>query len=340
MRQPFTALIQYIKRSPVLKLALKIGLTLGALWLVFKEIDFSQLDRIFDRQDVTILYIPLLLLTVQMVISAIRWQAILHLLGKAHAKVFHIGRALRIYYIGMFFNCCLPGGTVGGDAIRIWLTKSQNIPLSLSVHSVIIDRIVALAALGLMVLMALPVLGHMRGFNGFMLIVPIVLLLMVVLWLLFNAERFLKRYSDRHVVHQLIYFLTNVRSLLASPKICLLVLSYAVIGHVLFCISQSFIALSLDIELGWRNSLVLIPPVILIATLPISIGGWGVRELAMIAMLGMIGIGQEEALIISLEAGLMQMATGLPGGLLWLIHRRDHKNQPVPDKAMTGESSS
>jgi len=69
--------------------------------------------------------------------------------------------------------------------------------------------------------------------------------------------------------------------------------------------------------------LTLAPPVLLLATLPVSFGGWGVREAALIGLLAPFGIAADQALGISIALGLLVMAAGLPGGVLWLMPRRE-----------------
>ena len=63
------------------------------------------------------------------------------------------------------------------------------------------------------------------------------------------------------------------------------------------------------------------PLVVLIMTIPISIGGWGVRETAMVALFGLIGVSNEGALVLSVLIGLVGMVSALPGGLIWLLSR-------------------
>ncbi|KAF0137780.1 MAG: hypothetical protein FD153_1608 [Rhodospirillaceae bacterium] len=68
--------------------------------------------------------------------------------------------------------------------------------------------------------------------------------------------------------------------------------------------------------------MVLVPPVLLIMTLPISIAGWGVREQAMITAFGLVGVSEESALALSILSGLTILAGGLPGGVVWLVETR------------------
>jgi len=60
------------------------------------------------------------------------------------------------------------------------------------------------------------------------------------------------------------------------------------------------------------------PPVAIFQLLPVSLGGWGVREAALVIFLGALGIPGETALAASLCIGLSQILVGLPGGLIWL----------------------
>lgn len=69
----------------------------------------------------------------------------------------------------------------------------------------------------------------------------------------------------------------------------------------------------------------------LLSMVPISLGGWGVREAAMVWLFGAVGIHSQEAVSISILFGLATTAAGLPGGLLWLLDRRsDSASSPLP----------
>jgi len=52
---------------------------------------------------------------------------------------------------------------------------------------------------------------------------------------------------------------------------------------------------------------------------PISVGGWGVREGAMVTALGLVNIAPSVALAVSIQFGLIMLVVGLPGGVLALF---------------------
>ena len=92
--------------------------------------------------------------------------------------------------------------------------------------------------------------------------------------------------------------------------------------HLLDIIKAYAAAVGLGTSLTFLESVLLLPPVILGAVLPVSIAGWGVREAAMVVALGQVGIAPVDALAISLAVGLSQIGIGVPGGLLWLVAGR------------------
>jgi len=57
-----------------------------------------------------------------------------------------------------------------------------------------------------------------------------------------------------------------------------------------------------------------------IALVPISIGGWGLRELAVVSLLGGHGASSEKALIFSVCFGLVLIVGSLPGALVWMSY--------------------
>ena len=57
-----------------------------------------------------------------------------------------------------------------------------------------------------------------------------------------------------------------------------------------------------------------------VALVPISISGWGLRELAVISLLANHGIAPERALLFSVCFGLVLALGSLPGAFAWLFY--------------------
>src|SRR5205085_12127135 len=55
-----------------------------------------------------------------------------------------------------------------------------------------------------------------------------------------------------------------------------------------------------------------------VALVPFTVGGWGLRELAMVSLFGNHGLTPERALVFSMYFGLSSILASLPGALAWL----------------------
>jgi uncharacterized membrane protein YbhN (UPF0104 family) len=87
-----------------------------------------------------------------------------------------------------------------------------------------------------------------------------------------------------------------------------------------FIIAACYVlAIGLEVQLSVLDAFVLVPLVIFSSATPISVGGWGVREGAMVAALSLAGITSDKALAISVLLGLGGLMVGLFGGLVWLV---------------------
>ena len=77
--------------------------------------------------------------------------------------------------------------------------------------------------------------------------------------------------------------------------------------------------------LEWSQALLLVLPVLLIATVPLSIAGWGTRETAMVLAFGYAGLPESDGLIVSVLFGIATFAAGLPGGVIWIFDRNKQR---------------
>ena len=77
-------------------------------------------------------------------------------------------------------------------------------------------------------------------------------------------------------------------------------------------------AMAAHASVDFAQALFLFLPVILIATIPISIAGWGVRESAMILAFSYAGLAESDGLIISILYGVAILGVGAIGGIVWI----------------------
>jgi glycosyltransferase 2 family protein len=66
------------------------------------------------------------------------------------------------------------------------------------------------------------------------------------------------------------------------------------------------------------DAAVLFAVMIGVALVPFTVGGWGLRELAVVTLFGNYGLSPERALVFSMYFGLTSILASLPGVLAWL----------------------
>ncbi len=309
------------KYSKPFSLLVKIALMLFSFWFVLRGLNISELEAMLRSQKHTFLLEIVLCYFLQVGFGSKRWREVVIALSESGANIISRFRAFKFFYISIFFNCCLPG-TVGGDVVRVWLIKSDNIPLPMAISSVVVDRIIALFALGLMGGITLPFMFPYVGNLAWLLVPAFWVSTLLGIWFLFNLENAVAKIKFLSSLHWLTHISQSIRLMMRHLKAIFCSVFYAFIAHGSLFISIYILAESLGSPISLLDTFTLSPWVILISILPFSIGGWGLREAAMVFFLGMVGVSQEAALAISVQLGLLTMLLSLPAGLLWLINRR------------------
>ncbi len=315
------SLAKYYKSFSLLA---KIALMLLAFWLVARGIDKKELETMLHSQDRKAFIGASFFFFTQVFFGSVRWRVVMEALADKASNIISRSSAVIFFYISVFFNCCLPG-TVGGDVVRVWLIKSDHTPLPLAISSVVIDRMIALLALGVMGAATSPLLAGYIGINPWLAVLFFIILFALGIWILLNIEKMLNKIDFVKKINWLEYLLQNISLMVKRPKASLITMFYAVLAHGSFCVSAYILAESLGSPISLVDSFTLIPWVLLISIIPVSIGGWGLREAAMVFFLGLIGVPQAVALTLSVQLGLLAVILSLPAGVLWLANRKTEK---------------
>ncbi len=197
-----------------------------------------------------------------------------------------------------------------------------------------LERVATVLGLILLVVFAPPFFMDRVGPEDAAWIVPAVIVLgvagLVGLFVLMFLDQVPPKYSHWRLVHGLALLAADTRRVFFSPLIALKALGWSLVGHINITLIVFLMGVSIGLEITWLDCMVLMPPVLLVITLPISIAGWGVREQAMVTAFALIGVPGEAALALSIMFGLMGLIMGLPGGIAWLMSS-DKKIEDIED---------
>jgi len=298
----------------------------GLIWLLLQGQDLGDLARTLTRLPAWGAAGALVTILAMIWLITQRWRTIIRRLGAAQRH----GFALRLTFIGQFFSQGLPT-SFGGDAVRVWILYRRGTGLGIATRSVLLDRMTALVALLLMVGASLPLL---TGFTEDRLVLlslgGLVATGLTGLCLFLCLDRLPMAWRRWAPMAQLALLAGQARALLLDPATALPVLGLSVLGHLGSVLSVWTLAVGLGLDLPLGAAVCLVPPVILATALPISIAGWGVREGAMVGVLGLVGIGADEAFAVSVLFGLGLVLTALPGAGFWLADRGRGLPGPEP----------
>jgi len=228
-------------------------------------------------------------------------------------------RAFRFTLIAGLFNQTLPS-TIGGDAARIWLIAREGAGWSKAVYSVAIDRAAGLVMLAVLVLACLPwafdriqdpvaraALVLMGG--GFAL-GPLVLVALGV-----RYRALLRRWR---LASHAAAAAAAAADLVRAPRAAASVVMASLVSHLMTVSAAWLAARSVAAPIDFSLLLMLIPPVLLVATIPVSIAGWGIRESAAVTAFAYAGLSAGDGLLVSVLLGAEMFAVGVLGGVVWL----------------------
>jgi uncharacterized membrane protein YbhN (UPF0104 family) len=220
----------------------------------------------------------------------------------------------RLILVGAFYNAFVPGG-LGGDVVRAVATRSllgdKGVPGALSV--VFLDRVLGFIGLVLLVVVAFA-LFPLPG-------VPHVMLLSVgglcVAFAAIAALSFAPVLAPRvpGPIGRLLAGVPRIAShgrLLAGMALSVMTqASSAMIGHLVLS--------SINHGVSLTESAVIMPLVLASQYFPLTVGGTGVREAAFVALYGLVGVAQHDALAAALVVGMVHYSAAVPGGIVQVL---------------------
>jgi hypothetical protein len=257
--------------------------------------------------------LAVLVLAAQALVCTLRWGAVLSAI-EAPLKFLKV-------LLGTFFNQTLPS-SVGGDPVRMYKAHRAGLSVAGAINGVMLERAATVVGLVILVAATQPVFAARVG-DAAPWMAPVVALFAVAmvagLALVMVFDRLPARFHRWRVVRGMAALGVDSRRLFLSPVHAGKAIGWSVIGHANIALGVSLLAASMKIDATWLDCMALVPPVLLVTTIPISIAGWGVREGAMVAGFGFIGVVAADALALSVLFGLIVIALSLPGGAIWLL---------------------
>jgi uncharacterized membrane protein YbhN (UPF0104 family) len=288
-----------VRRSAAVRVGVAVaGTSLAAVWLS-RQVDSMALRQALHNVHWPWLVVAAAIVPIQTLLAAERWRRVSEALDLPLSR----DEAWSEFALAVATNQVLPGG-VAGDVVRVWRQRAHG--LARATRSAVADRWwgqTTLFVLLMVGLVAWPKSAAMpTGWTAGLWTAAVVVVsawgLPATLPVVGPVSADLRQTARRAPFPCLVLSGVFQMAVLAQFALCGLAL-----GHL---------------PGPWLWTAV---PVALVATsLPISAGGWGVRELSAVAILPSLGWTVPEAMAVSLLTGFTFFLGAVPG--FWVLVRR------------------
>jgi len=291
----------------------RILVTVGIVGWILAVVDRGDLWEAIRRVRPGPLAAAAALFVAATALNAFKWS----LLGRSVGLARDVGAYVRFYFVGIFFN--LFGlSTLGGDVVRA-LYLGEGGRFGRALNTVVFDRASGLAfllVLGAAALLLFPGYG-----------LPAVLTASVVTlgaapfaawWLAPRITRLLPPDNRiRRLVEDDLEPFWRDAGLLARVAVVSLAFHLMQVGV------QWILARAVGIALPFSYCLVMHPMLSVMTALPVSLGGFGVREGGYLYFLTRLGVHDSVAVTMGLLWFAVTAASGLVGGIVFLASGAD-----------------
>ena len=251
-------------------------------------------------KDIDLVFLPLVLLIsfIQYTLSAWRWCYI----AKKNHSMINYGDALRYYYIAGFMNNILPTGIVGDiyRTLNIKINNKTSGNLIKSLQSVIFERLSGQIALIVTFILSLQVFFIVNQKYQ----ASIYLLILITVIFIFIKLIFFYQKKNKYLVN-FKYIFTGKRLYRHFLMSLIIVMTY--ITTYIVC------AYSLNLNIDLISFFVFAPIILFSMALPVSIGGWGIRETTALAISFLLGLSVSASVTVAIVYGICNLLCSLPG---------------------------
>ena len=309
---------------------LRITITILLLYFIFSKIDMSEFLGAFSKLDKRFYLLAFLMILLNTFFLTKRIEVLFSVFPRRP----NFWITLKYYLIGLFFNQFLPT-SVGGDAVKGYKLGKKVGSVSTGLILTFIDRLIGLLTMIVYLLIAL-ILGGLEFLQGneriWLLAFALFLIVVSLLFFSHNFIRFTYRVFIKPFEKKLAFieqvkkaykfFLKtrNERSIYIKASI------YSIIAQVSIIIACYLTGKGLGIEIPLLYYFILMPIIFVISMLPISVGGFGVREGAFVILLGRYGVDKNQSFALSLLFIILFIIICIPGGLFLILGEKGVKN--------------
>lgn len=290
-------------------ITVKLLISLLLVLLVLRQIYFREVSALLQTAEPNILIVALAVVIANLGLAAYRWQ-ILIAPGRPPSYL----SLLRLLLISHAYNMFIPG-SIAGDVYRSFKTTAATI---------VMDRLVGLVGMIILWLLGLAYSFSMLLKTGLLPYLASICLILCGSTIILLSRRLSRKMRWLGALmgpfqEKLKHFVLSLQTYRYDYRRLGLSLVLTLLAHLLLITATFLIGVSLQAPITFFNCLLFVPIIGLLSSLPISLGGLGIREASFVLLFSTIGVDSEVSISISFLFYFILVLIGIFGlGLSFL----------------------
>jgi len=313
-----------------LRVVVVVCVVIWEIFWVSREVGWGNLAKTLLSINLGVFAVALGIFIIGQILIGLRWWLLL----RSQSIFIGFWVAVRLYFLGWFYNNFMPG-SVGGDLIRAWYVTKHTDKKFEAVLSVFVDRVIGLAST--LIIAAFFYLLFIRGQGkaipfesqiGFLKRVLfwaiIVIAAFFCVLLLYKRGRSVLAKAWAYIrvptIRMIIKFKDAIVIYCRKPLTILAVFGLTVFLQLLTITGFWFLGVNLGIEVSIKYYYVFFTLAWVLGAVPVSIAGAGVVEGLLASLFFTVaGVGKGPASALALCQRAVWMLASLPGAAIHLI---------------------
>ena len=294
------------------------------IYLLTRVTPIKEIGNSLKEVNLFWLFLSFSLHSLGLLISAYRWQILIH----AQGDRVPLGFLAKSYLVGNFFNLFLPT-RFGGDVVRIRDGSRYSQSLLKSSAIVLVERLTGIIVLLLFALfVSLYRLDMAQQLTIIWIALPVGIIGLLVIFSFFTplaGKIFAKLPEGRFMqkIKERIFEFRDVVLVYKDKKSALLqAIFWAFLLQVNVILHYFFAAKAFHVPIPFLDYFIFIPIVLIILTIPVTISGLGLREVLFINIFQSYSIPDPIAVSFSLIADFaFTLIIGIAGGIIYVFRK-------------------
>jgi hypothetical protein len=262
------------------------------------------------------------------IIGALQWYLLL-LSRDIKLSWWHI---LGTYHVGLFFNNFLIG-YVGGDALRIYDIHKSSGDTTGAFSTVFFDRFIGFFSLTtLAIIVTLIWTRQLESYSALVTLSIILTGWLIGLYVLFNEKaalffaRLFKAWVPQRMQTRIKDIYYGIHIFRHDKRLLIRLFGISLVVQMMRIMVHYLVARAVGVDTSPGYFFIFIPIIALAASLPISLGGIGVREQSGVALFAQVGISSAPVIAFELLAYIVGILASIPGGIVFVLRKSRFDN--------------